>query len=708
MNQPFIFDTTYFQKTYAGWLGKIIGIRMGSPIEGWTHEKIMETFGEIDFYKSEYNDYAADDDSNGPLFFIRSLSDFSADKKPITVEQMGETWLNYVPSHRGFFWWGGYGISTEHTAYENLKAGILAPRSGSVLQNGLAVSEQIGGQIFVDSWGFVFPDNPNMAADYAQKMVSVSHDGEGIWGGRFIAACVSAAYRSSSVAEIIQKGLTVIPRTSHYAFIVREIVSFYEKDKEKDWKSCLHFVQAQYGYDKYPGNCHIIPNAAIIILSLLYGEGDFGKSQMICNTCGWDTDCNAGNIGSILGVFIGIEGIEQKWIDPIKDLLISSSVIGNLNIESVSNTAMYFCSLACKMAGVRLPEPWAERSNQEGRVFHFDFQKSTQAFRTTDTNVSLENSEIPVLPNHRSLSISSEKASKMSIFLKTFYSPEDLTDSRYDPSFTPILFPGQSVSAVLKNIGPEIIEATLSVYDMRNKTSYSTLLSLAPQAMGTLNLQIPRIEHGLISRVNLAFFSASRNKEQLSVLLDSVSFRGTPNYSIDFSRETIENYGFGHSGLHKEISQFSQNGGLWELDGQYLSGSCAQEGEAYTGLYESKDAEVNCILQPKLGEYHLLNFRVQGAARCYAFGFYGKGTLALLKKHIGYSILKSIPYPFEMEKEYRLAVNMKGNRFLASIDGKNIFDMIDSEEPYGFGQFGFTTLNGSHCHFKDLDISNNK
>ena len=26
----------YMEKVYAGWLGKIIGIRLGAPIEGWT------------------------------------------------------------------------------------------------------------------------------------------------------------------------------------------------------------------------------------------------------------------------------------------------------------------------------------------------------------------------------------------------------------------------------------------------------------------------------------------------------------------------------------------------------------------------------------------------------------------------------------------------------------------------------------------------
>ena len=35
----------YIEKIYAGWLAKIIGIRLGAPIEGWTYEKIQNIFG---------------------------------------------------------------------------------------------------------------------------------------------------------------------------------------------------------------------------------------------------------------------------------------------------------------------------------------------------------------------------------------------------------------------------------------------------------------------------------------------------------------------------------------------------------------------------------------------------------------------------------------------------------------------------------------
>ena len=32
----------YMEKVYAGWLGKIIGIRLGAPIEGWTYQRIRD------------------------------------------------------------------------------------------------------------------------------------------------------------------------------------------------------------------------------------------------------------------------------------------------------------------------------------------------------------------------------------------------------------------------------------------------------------------------------------------------------------------------------------------------------------------------------------------------------------------------------------------------------------------------------------------
>ena len=242
----------YFQKTYAGWLGKNIGIRLGSPIEGWSAEQIKKTYGEVTHYLVTYQDYAADDDSNGPAFFVRALIDYSHAIDKITEKEMGNTWLNYVPEEHGFFWWGGYGISSEHTAYQNLCYGIDAPQSGAIEQNGKTCAEQIGGQIFSDCWGFVAPGNPQLAARYAEKMARVSHDGEGVYGGMFIAACISAAYVQTSIHDIIQAGLSVIPAHCQYAIVVKSIIAFHQHNPD-NWRACLSSIHEHYGYDKYRG-----------------------------------------------------------------------------------------------------------------------------------------------------------------------------------------------------------------------------------------------------------------------------------------------------------------------------------------------------------------------------------------------------------------------------------------------------------------------
>ena len=92
----------YIEKIYAGWLGKIIGIRLGAPIEGWTYEKIKNIYGELTGYPIDYKRFAADDDSNGPLFFLKALEDgkHGAD---LCAQDVGNALLNYAPFEHGFF-----------------------------------------------------------------------------------------------------------------------------------------------------------------------------------------------------------------------------------------------------------------------------------------------------------------------------------------------------------------------------------------------------------------------------------------------------------------------------------------------------------------------------------------------------------------------------------------------------------------------------
>src|ERR687883_638892 len=131
----------YDERVYAGVLGKIIGVYLGRPFEGWSYDRIMRELGEVNYYVHEQRGaplIVTDDDISGTFTFLRALPDYGH-SRDLTPAQIGQTWLNYIIEGRTILWWGGLGNSTEHTTYLRLKQGILAPDSGSIALNGKLV-----------------------------------------------------------------------------------------------------------------------------------------------------------------------------------------------------------------------------------------------------------------------------------------------------------------------------------------------------------------------------------------------------------------------------------------------------------------------------------------------------------------------------------------------------------------------------------------
>lgn len=703
----------YLERVYAGWLGKLIGIRLGAPIEGWPYEKIAEVYGEIDGYLVDYREFAADDDSNGPIFFLRALTDYGC-TKDITAEQIGLTWLNYAPYEHGFYWWGGYGKSTEHTAYMNMRSGIKPPESGSIALNGPAVAEQIGGQIFIDTWGLVAPGDYTLAADLAGRAASVAHDGNGVYGGRFIAACISAAFEEQEIEHIIEKGLSVIPEDCEYAQMAGNVISFH-REHPGDWREAYGYVKEHYGYDKYPGSCHIIPNAAVVLLSLLYGNGDFTPTLNICNSCGWDTDCNAANVGTIIGVKNGLDGIDyDKWRKPINDFFACSSVIGSLNIMDVPTCAGYIAGLGYRLAGEEVPPEWRALYDGSGATFPFDLPGATHGFRAVcrgegPKEVSLFHTTQDTANSSGALKLVAKPMNnghRIRVYHKTYYRPEDFHDSRYDPSFSPTLYPGQTIRCVVKI--PEQVDfgtkAVLYVKDGNSDTDtclYGDRIQLKPGTWQMLQYRIPPLTGACIVEAGVEFIVHQAVDGVLEAYIDDFDFSGKAEYAIDFSEERMEVWHL----FHREVSQFTYLKGIWELEGNELSGSCYDYAEAYTGGWDFSDYSFEGTLRPISGGYHRLNFRVQGAIRSYAIGLAPSNRLVIYKNENGYRELASIAYTWMHEQAYTFKIAVKGCSINISQGGTSLLEYEDTETPYLYGQIGVSTSGASHCHFSNLRIA---
>lgn len=330
----------YREQIYAGVLGKIIGVYLGRPVEGWSYDKIRENFDEVKYYVHEKVGVpliVADDDISGTFAFFRALEDNGYDRE-LPAKAFGDTWLNYIIENRTILWWGGLGRSTEHTAYLNLKNGMDAPESGAVRTNGTTLAEQIGAQIFIDAIAMACPDDPELAVSLVRKAASVSHDGIAVEAACHLAALEAMAFTEKDVNVLLDRAGAYVQNRVLKDMIgdVRDICG-----RESDWRKVRDYLDPKYGYEVFPGCCHMIPNHAMVIAAILLGGDDFQKSISIASSAAWDTDCNAGNVGAFNGIRLGLDGINAgaDFRTPVADLMYvvtsdGGSVVSDAVIES--------------------------------------------------------------------------------------------------------------------------------------------------------------------------------------------------------------------------------------------------------------------------------------------------------------------------------------------------------------------------------------
>lgn len=692
----------YIEKVYAGFLGMNAGIRLGAPVEPteWTPEIIRDVYGDIKGYLKDYQTFSADDDANGPVFFIRALIDEKR-RGRLEPQDVANAWLNYSREGIGMFWWGGEGISTEHTAYLNLEKGIPAPLSGSSDTNGLVMSEQIGGQIFIDTWGMLFPNNPSQAADYAEIAASVSHDKNGLYGARFMAACIASAFSASTIDTVIEDGLNEIPADSTYATIVRKVQEFHKANPNDFWQ-CRNYLEQEWGYDKYTGVCHIIPNAGVCVLALLYGNGDLARTIEIATMCGWDTDCNAGNVGSIVGVLVGINEIPDNYRQPINDFIATSSVSGYLNILDIPTFVKSLALLGYALAEEQAPTSLVASYKEEEVYFDFTLPGSTHGFKTNfPFKTFLKHNPREGFKSAGVLEIFLDRmleGEKSRVFYKTFYRREDFNDEKYKPTFAPKAYSGQTVSMKLLTERFRGAEIQLTPYVRNTYTKEIIELNkivLVDNEWQTIEYTIPETDGAFVDEVGFIIESPSTltNRAFGKVFLDEFHIYGTPDYSIDFSKQAVE---------FLSVTPFAHHRGDWKLVDDSMVVESETDCASFTGHYYMRDGTIRATITPITGDHHALLFRAEGIKRYYQIGFSGKGQVSLHVQDFGLTLLESSPYNWILGESYNFEVICQGENIRFFINDKEIMNHSDSR--YSHGMFGFSLAEKGSSSFKNIDV----
>ncbi|MBK8034450.1 MAG: ADP-ribosylglycohydrolase family protein [Chloroflexi bacterium] len=696
--------TDYLERVYAGVLGKIIGVYLGRPFEGWSYEAIMENLGEINYYvhdKLNMPLIVTDDDICGTFTFIRALEDYGI-TRDITPAQIGHTWLNYIIEEQTIFWWGGMGNSTEHTAYLRLKAGIEAPRSGSIALNGKVVAEQIGAQIFIDGWGLVAPGDPELAADFARKAGSVSHDGEAIYGAQVIAAMEAQAFVERDLNKLIDTAVALIPKDSVIAYMINDIREWHAK--EPDWRAARQQLAERYGYDKYGGNCHMVPNHGLILFSLLYGDDDFQKSLMIVNTSGWDTDCNSGNVGCLLGIKNGLATIDQgpDWRSPVADRLYLPTADGGRSISDAVAETYHLVNMGRALQGQAPLQP------KGGARFHFDLPGSVQGFVSEDSAavrgiVTLENVAGFSESGSRSLAIHCQglAAGRVArIETPTFIPSREIARSfekrGYRLLASPTLYSGQTVRArvVAADANSDTLTVSLYAKHFNGTDDLSSLQSdpreLTPGQSAVLTWRVPDTHCYPIAQIGVQV--TGNGGQAGTVLLDYLTWDGAPDVVLDRPAERELNRTTGTPGpmLWKAawIDGFDSRERLVDLDYWPESYRLIQNrgrGLLMQGTREWTDYQVTARLTPHMCQTGGIGVRAQGMTRYYALLLDQEKTRLVRAFEGQDSVLAEIPGGWKFGHTYELNLKVQGNRLTASINGQVVLTAADPDAAYSGG-----------------------
>ena len=685
----------YLERVYAGVLGKIIGVYLGRPFEGWTHERISRELGDINGYVNDRLHQplvVTDDDITGTFTFLRALAD-NGTRRDLGAREIGEAWLNYIIEGRTILWWGGMGESTEHTAFLRLKSGIEAPRSGSRGLNGRIVSEQIGAQIFIDGWAMVAPGDPELAVRLAGEAARVSHDGEAVFAAQLIAAMESAAFSEPDIGNLLNLAVRFVPADS----IVRRVTDQVREwcGREPDWKKVRALIEEHHGYARYGGHVPAVPNFAVVLMALLCGKNDFQKSLLIANTSGWDTDCNSGNVGCLLGIKGGLSTFEGPvdWRGPVADRMYMPTADPGRGITDAVSEAVRVAALGRVLADAA-PTPMPKG----GARFHFELPGSAQGFCVVEapagSRVCLSNVAGHSKEGTRSLQLRCEKltlGAPVRIATPTFIPPEALAMKNYELLVSPTLFPGQTirlrVAADGTNAGPIAVKIAAAFHgaDDEPRALSSPEQRVAPGESALLSWTIPETGGCPIFQVGMELTAPT--VDEAIVYLDSLGWMGTPNVTLRRPP--------GKGGLWRRawVNAFDHDGVFWPE--AFRLSQDRGTGLLITGGPDWADYRMSCTVSSDMAAAFGIAVRVQGLRRFYALVVKRDGKVELQKELQGTNVLASADFSPALGSPCSLALEARGNRLTGYVEGRKVFDLTDGREPLERGGIALLAAQGT-------------
>ena len=395
-----------------------------------------------------------------------------------------------------------------------------------------------------------------------------------------------------------------------------------------------------------------------MIMALLYAPDDFSLAQTIVCTSGWDTDCNAGNVGCLMGAMLGLEGIDAggKWRGPLADRMLISSADGGDAINDAVRVSARLVDLGRKLAD--LP-PLAAPKN--GAQFHFSLPGSVQGFAAWRRRARRSSLRTFAFEAGRALELRfAGLGAEPAVALTPTFTPPEVTRMRtYELMATPLIYSGQTVRARVvadsQNAGDVAVSLSALVYGAGDSLDADRFRGRrrwrrARRRFSTGACPTPAASRS--NRIGVAARSPGGAQDG-AIVLDWLRWDGPPDVRLrrpsepsDFWRRAWVNAVDNFSTSFPQAFRISQDRG---------------EGMIIHGGRQWRDYRVETALTVHLAEHAGVGVRVQGLRRFYAVLLVRPNALRLVRVRDGATtVLAEAPFAWSFERPYHFVVEADG------------------------------------------------
>ncbi len=380
-----------------------------------------------------------------------------------------------------------------------------------------------------------------------------------------------------------------------------------------------------------------------------------------------------------MGIKNGLAGLETgpDYRGPVADRLYLPTADGGRAITDAVTEAIHLINSGRGMQGLSPISP------KGGSRFHFNFPGAVQGFMSDQDvdalgTLTLENVDGHSANGQRSLAFRYQGVAlgrTARAGTATFLTPQAARMPGYGLISSPTLYAGQTVRARVEADSGNNRAVTCNLYvrlygagDERI-IRRSPAVEIHPAQAHTLTWTIDDTRGDPITEVGLEIHSGLRADGTL--YLDTLTWDGAPNITLTKPD---------HDGTMWQRAWVNGVDQLWAWSDLRVSQNRGT-GLLMQGTREWTDYKAEALIQPHLLRRGGLAARVQGMRRYYGLLLCHNNKLCLVKALDGDTVLAETDFVWDYDAVYRMALRVHGNRIMAEIDGKKVFDVIDNNRP---------------------------